>query len=153
MMFFSNRTRNLIANLTRATNVGSARSQGIELEHRLKLWKDVYFNTSYTYTHSIDRATDKRLSRVPRHQGKFGLTYDYWRFHFSGDWVWVGSREDTNAVRLKEYTRLDLALFYDLTKFAQLFARVDNATNDRYKEANGFNMPFTSFSVGTRAEF
>lgn len=152
-MYFNNRTRNLIANLTLATNIGSARSQGVELEHRIKLYEGLHFNTSYTYTHSIDRATDKRLARVPRHQGKFGLTYDYGKFHLSADWLWIGSREDTNAVRLDEYTRLDLALFYDLTKFAQLYARIDNATNDSYKEANGFDMPSTAFSGGIKAQF
>lgn len=151
-MYFDNRTKNLILNLTKATNVGRARSQGIEVEHQIQLWEGLYFNTSYTYTHSIDRDTKKRLARVPRHQGKFGLTCDYWRFHFTGDWVWVGSREDSGAVKLKEYTRLDLALFYDLAEFAQLYARIENATDDDYKDANGFNMPFTGFFVGTKVE-
>ena len=153
MMYFDDKIRNLIANLSLATNIGSARSQGVEMEHRIKLWKDLYFTTSYTYTNSIDRSTHKRLARVPRHQGKFGLTYNYWRFHFTGDWVWVGSREDSNAVRLNEYTLLSMALFYDLTKYAQLYTRVENATDDKYQEANGFNMPFTGFYVGTKAQF
>ncbi len=151
--YFDSRTRNLIANLTLATNIGSAASRGIELEHRIKLLDGLYFNTNYTYTHSIDRATRKRLARVPRHQGKFGLTYDFWRFHFTGDWMWVGDREDSGAVRLNEYERLDLALFYDLTKYFQLFGRADNATNDRYQEANGFNMPLAQFTGGVKGEF
>ena len=152
-MYFDDKIRNLIANLALATNIGSARSQGMELEHHIKLLEGLYFNTNYTYTHSIDRSTKKRLARVPRHAGKFGLTYDYWRFHFSGDWIWVGDREDSGAVRLDGYTRMDLALFYDLTKFLQLYSRIDNATDDRYQEGNGFNMPFTSFTVGTKARF
>ena len=151
-MYFDNRTKNLILNLAKATNVGRARSQGVELDHRVKLWEGLYFNTNYTYTHSIDRDTNKRLARVPRHQGKFGLTYDYRRVHFSGDWIWVGSREDSNAVRLDEYTRLDLALFYDLTKFVQIYSRIENATNDKYFEANGFDMPHAGFFVGIKAE-
>lgn len=151
-MYFNSQTENLILNLTRATNIGEASSRGVELEHRVKLWDGLHFNTNYTYTHSIDETTEKRLSRVPRHQGKFGLSYDYWRFHFSGDWIWVGSREDSGAVRLNEYTRMDLALFYDLTKFAQIYTRVENATDDRYQEANGYNMPLTNFSIGVKAQ-
>jgi vitamin B12 transporter len=152
-MYFDYRIRNLIQNLALATNTGSARSQGIELEHRIKIWEDLYFNTNYTYTHSIDRATEKRLFRVPRHAGKFGLSYDYKRLHFTGDWIWIGSREDSGAVKLKGYTRLDLALFYDLKEYWQIFTRVDNATNDDFKEANGFNMPLANFTVGTKAQF
>ena len=69
-----------------------------------------------------------------------------------GDWIWVGNREDSGAVRLNGYTRMDLALFYDLTKFLQLYTRIDNATDAQYQEANGFNMPFTSFTVGTKVK-
>lgn len=153
-MYFDNRTKNLILNSTTpASQVGRVRSQGIELEHRIRLWEGLYFDMNYTYTHSINIETEKRLARVPRHQGKFGLSYDYKRLHFSGNWIWVGSREDSGAVRLDEYTRMDLALFYDLTKFAQIYGRIDNATNDQYYEARGFDMPHTSFSVGTKAEF
>lgn len=157
-MYFDNRNKNLILNLTRATNIGRARSQGIELEHRIRIWKNLQFNTNYTYTHSIDRDTQKRLARVPRHQGKFGLTYDYRRFHFSGDWVWVGRRDDllssggSRHIKLDEYMRLDLALFYDLTEFVQIYSRIENATNDKYFEAVGFDMPHAGFFVGIKAK-
>lgn len=153
IMYFDSKIRNLIANLSVATNVGSARSQGVEMEHRIQLLENLSFHTNYTYTHSIDRKTKKRLSRVPRHQGKLGLMYDYQRFHLSADWIWVGRREDTNAVRLKEYTRLDLALFYDLTQYFQLYGRVENATNDKYFEANGFDRPHAGFYTGIKGKF
>jgi vitamin B12 transporter len=151
--YFNSRTRNLIANLAVATNIGSARSQGMELENRFKIWKDLSFNTNYTYTHSIDRASDKRLQRVPRHQGKVGFSYDYQRLHGSADLVWVGSREDSNAVRLHEYMRLDMALFYDLTDFLQIYGRIENATNDEYFDAKGFDMPHTGFYSGIKGDF
>lgn len=151
-MYFDNKARNLIANLALATNIGSARSQGVEFEHRIRLLDGLYFNTTYTYTHSIDRENHKRLLRVPRHQGKFGLTYDFWRFHFTGDWIWVGSREDSGTVKLDNYNNLGLALFFDLCKYAQIYGRIDNALNDHYQEANGFNMPLAQFTTGVKAE-
>jgi vitamin B12 transporter len=153
MMYFDSKSRNLIQNLALATNIGSARSRGIEFEHKIEIFKDLYFFTNYTYTDSFDRSTRKRLLRVPRHMGKFGLTYDYQRFHFTGDWVWVGSREDSAATRLDEYTRLDMNMAFDLTDFFQLFGRIDNATDDRYQEGRGFNMPFTTFTIGTKGKF
>lgn len=152
-MYFDSRTENLIQNLALATNIGRAHSQGVEIEHKIKLTEGLYFTTAYTYTHARDRSNQKRLARIPRHEGKLGLTYDWWRFHFTGDWVWVGVREDTNAVRLKAYQRVDAALFYDLTKYMQIYGRVENATNDEYREANGFDMPYTGFYVGSKANF
>lgn len=151
--YFDTRTTNLIANLALATNVGSAASRGIELENKIKIMDDLYFTQGYTYTHAIDRGTHKRLLRIPRHQGKFGLTYDYKRFHFTCDWIWVGDREDSGAVRLNEYELINLAVFYDLTKYFQLFTRADNVTNDRYQEANGFNMPLAQFTGGIKGKF
>lgn len=154
--YFDSKSRNLIVNLALATNIGSARSHGVELEHKIEIIKDLYFTTNYTYTDSFDRSNRKRIPRVPRHMGKFGLAYDYQRFHFTGDWIWVGRREDTatNVVdTLDEYSRLDLAVIYDVAEFLQVYGRVDNATNHNYKENRGFNMPFTQFTVGTKAKF
>ncbi len=151
-MYFDNRVKNLILNTFPTSNVGRVRGQGVELEHRIEILEGLYFNTSYTYTHSINRETKKRLARIPRHMGKFGLSYDYKRLHCSGNWLWVGSRDD-GTTRLDEYTRLDLALFYDLTKFAQVYARIDNATNDEYYEARGFDMPHVGFYTGIKGQF
>lgn len=159
VMYFAHRTENLIQNLTVATNIGRARSQGIELEHRIKLLKGLDFYTTYTYTHAIDVVTDKRLSRIPRHQGKFGLSYDVWRFQFTGDWFWVGPREDVQSsgrsrhIRLNGYQRVDLALFVKLAEFAKIYGRIENATNDHYFEADGFDMLSTRFIAGTKVEF
>jgi vitamin B12 transporter len=150
--FFDARIKNLIVNTFPASNVGSARSQGVELEHRIKLYEGLHFNTNYTYTHSINRETEKRIARIPRHMGKFGLSYDYERLHLTADWIWVGSRDD-GTTRLDEYTKLDLALFFDVTDWAQIYGRVDNATNDEYYEARGFDTLHTAFTVGTKAKF
>lgn len=151
--YFDSRTRNLIANTSPiATNIGSAASRGVELENRYQILDGLYFNTNYTYTHAIDRNGGKRLLRQARHQGKFGLSYDFWRFHTSADWIWVGPREDSGAVRMNEYQRIDLNVAYDLTDFLQLYARVDNLTNDRYQEANGFNMPGAQIYGGVKGK-
>jgi vitamin B12 transporter len=150
--FFDARIKNLIVNTFPASNVGRARSQGVELEHSIKLYEGLSFNTNYTYTHSINRATEKRIARIPRHMGKLGLSYDYQRLHFTGDWVWVGSRDDGTS-RLDEYGCLDIALFFDVTDWAQIYGRIDNATNDDYYEARGFDTLHTAFTVGTKAKF
>ncbi len=151
VMYFQSRIENLIQNLALATNIGQAESQGVEIENRLRVWKDIFFNANYTYTHSIDRDTEKRLLRVPRHMGKVGLSYDYKKLHGVVDLIWVGTREDSGAVTLDEYARLDFSVFYDLGKYAQIYGRMEDATNDHYRDANGFDMPSTRFVGGVKA--
>ena len=162
--YFHNSIKNLIEAVRvsgftfEARNVTRASTQGVELEHRLKLWKDLTLYTNYTYTDAINRETKKRLLRRPWHQGKIGLQFDFHKFHFNADWILVGTREDTaggtRPPREKNggYTRLDLALFYDLTQYFQLYGRVENATDDHYAEALGFENPLARFIIGGKAQ-
>lgn len=157
--YFHNDIENLIqsqgSGLTRqAVNVAKARTQGIELEHRINLWKGLDFYTSYTYTDAIDRDSGKRLVRRPWHQGKLGLTYEFRKFRFFSDWTLVGNREETSgALRIKNdgYTLLNLGLSYAVTEFLEFYTRIENATNDQYFEARGFENQSTRFMGGVKA--
>ena len=159
--YFHNTIENLIqfvsvGGVFSAQNVASARTQGVELENRIRLLENLDFYANYTYTNAIDRETDKFLTRRPLHQGKLGLHYDWRKFIFTADWVWVGNREETSgAIRIEndEYMRLDLALFYNLTQYLQLFSRIENASNDHYTETRGFDNPAIRFVTGTKGEF
>ena len=135
-----------------AENIGKAATQGVELEHKITPWRHLTFSTSYTYTHAVNAETGKRLIRRPRHQGKVGLTYDFWKFHLATDWILVGDREDFGTAKNKGYTRLDVALFYDLTKYFQIYTRAENLTDDHYQEVLGFDNPGARFIVGVKGE-
>jgi len=160
--YFHNSLKNLIefdANFI-PQNVSRARTQGVELENRIKLYKDLTFSTSYTYTDAVDRATSKRLTRRPWHQGKLSLTYDWWKFHLRADWNWVGPREDQTGIsgrppreKNSGYTRLDALLSFDLNKWSEVYFRSEDLTNDHYQEALGFNNPTARFFVGIKARY
>ena len=141
-------------------NLARAKTQGVELEHQVKLCKNLTFSTVYTYTDAEDRATHKRLTRRPWHQGRLGLTYTFWKFNLSATWVLVGTREDQTGIsgrppREKNpgYTRLDALLTFDLNKWVQIYFRGENLTDDHYQEVLGFNNPTAKFFVGTKARF
>lgn len=164
--YFHNSIENLIQSvrvgsfLFQAHNVARARTQGVELEHKIRPWENLTLYTNYTYTDAVDKETHKRLTRRPWHQGKVGLTYDIWRFHLHSDWVLVGDRQDvsgsaTRPPREKNpgYTRLDFMVSFDVTDSFQVYGRVENALNDHYDEVIGFDNPSTRFFVGTKAEF
>ena len=160
--YFHNSLKNLIefdANFI-PQNVARAKTQGIEMENQIKLYENLTFSTSYTYTNAVDEATGKRLTRRPWHQGKLSLTYDWWKFHLRGDWILVGTREDQTGVfgrppREKNagYTRLDALVSFDLNTWSQVYFRGENLTDDHYDEALGFDNPTARFFVGTKAKF
>ena len=159
--YFHNSLKNLIeydANFI-PQNISRARTQGVELEHRIQFCDHLMFYTNYTYTDALDRATQKRLTRRPWHQGQLGVTYDWWKFHLSVDWFLMGTREDQTGVfgrppREKNpgYTRLDGFLSFDLNSHFQIYFRGEDLTNDHYDEVLGFNNPVARFFVGTKAK-
>ena len=159
--YFRNDIEDLIETVTisrtvfQAQNVSQATTQGVELENKVSPLKNLTFYVNYTYTDAMNDVTGKRLQRRPWHQGKIGVTWDFWRFHLSSDWVLVGNREETSTgPRTKNdgYTRLDVSLFYDLTKYLQVYTRAENLTNDHYYEALGFDNPLAAFYVGVKGE-
>ena len=159
--YFHNSIKNLIETVTisravfEAQNIARATTQGVELENKISPVKNLTFYVNYTYTDAMNNITEKRLTRRPWHMGKIGVTYDFGRFHLSSDWVLVGMRDETSTgPRTKNdgYTRLDTALFFDVTKYLQLYVRTENLTNDHYYEALGFDNPLTSFYTGIKGE-
>jgi len=157
--YFHNSIKDLIQFVNAASmaeNVARARTQGVELEQKITPWKQLTFYTNYTYTDAIDTTTGKLLTRRPRHQGKFGLMYDIWRVHLTADWLLIASRDDTSSGarrKLKGYTRLDFSVIYEITDFFQIYGRVEDATDDHYQEARGFDNPTARFFIGTKAHF
>ena len=140
----------------KAVNVARAVTQGIELEQKITPCKHLTFFTNYTYLDAVDSDSGKRLTRRPKHEGKLGLLYEIWRLHASASWLLIGNREEivNNAqVKVKGYTRLDFALFFDVTDFFQIYGRVEDATDDHYNEVRGFKSPTARFFVGSKAQF
>lgn len=163
--YFHNSITNLIqavevsSYVYEAQNVARATTQGVELENRITPFKDFTIYANYTYTDAMDKSTGKRLIRRPWHQGKVGFSYDWRVLHFSTDCVFVGTREDsagwTRPPREKNqgFARWDAALFCDVTRYFQIYGRVENLLNKHYDEVMGYNSPLARFFVGLKAKF
>ena len=63
-------------NFSTTTNVGRARSQGVEFTSEADLWYNVtaFFNYTFTKTENLD--TKNPLPRIPDHSFNIGLTWE-----------------------------------------------------------------------------
>lgn len=139
-------------------NIDNASSQGTEIFTNIKPIKELTFGTNYTFTHTKDSATGLSLPR--RAKNKFGMNVLY-EFLKKGavnlDIVYVGDRDDNDAsvfpatrVTLGDYTLLNLAVHYDITKNVRLFARGENLLDWDYEQVKGYGTPGISGLAGAK---
>jgi iron complex outermembrane recepter protein len=140
------------------TNVGQTRRQGVDaaIQYKTPRWS-AYL--AYTYTAAtfqtgfveaagsnpaadadgnITIAPGNQLPGVPAHQGKLGLTYrltDKWTVAAVGiaqSGTFLVGDEANLTPKLPAFFTLNLSTSYQLTPHVQLFASVENVTNERY---------------------
>ncbi|MYM55885.1 TonB-dependent receptor plug domain-containing protein [Thalassovita mangrovi] len=135
---------------------GTTVSKGVELAAQYDVNDRVSVYGNYTYT---DARTDgARLTRVPRHDLVLGLeaalsarasgTLEVQ--HAAGI---VPSPYAPVDHKVGDYTLVNLSVSYDVTDRAQAYLRVENALDEDYETAGGYNTPGRSVAFGLRAEF
>jgi len=142
-------------------NISKAKTEGVELFASAKPIDDLTLRINYTYTDTEDKTTGEALIRRPKN--KIGFDLDY---HFLNNGnvnlgvIYVGKRDDldfsispSRRVKLNQYTLVNLAVSYDITKNFQLFGRVENLLDKEYEEAKGFETPGLSFFGGMKLSF
>jgi vitamin B12 transporter len=142
-------------------NIAKAKTEGVELFASAKPIDDLTLRINYTYTDTEDKTTGKPLIRRPKNKIGFDLNY-----HFLNNGnvnlgvIYVGKRDDldfsispSRRVKLDQYTLVNLAVSYDITKNFQLFGRVENLLDKEYEEAKGFGTPGLSFFGGMKLSF
>jgi vitamin B12 transporter len=147
--------------LFRPENVGRARTEGVEvyLEVDPLPWLTLYGN--YTYLDARDITAGTELRRVPRNSWATGLEVTpHERVRLFVQAKVVSSQlESTFAGRNPGYYRLDVGgTFRILGKVGylgglDLTARIDNVTDQRYDEVQGFPALGINALVGLRATF
>jgi outer membrane cobalamin receptor len=140
------------------TNVGRARSRGIETAWREDLATAVSIDVGYTYLDAVDRDTGLALIRRPRHHAFLGA---FWRpvanLTVAPRVLFTGSRPDNDAlsgerVELPSYVRFDLSARYDF-KAVSPYVRCENLADRRYEEVAGYPAPRLRFAAGLEARF
>jgi len=125
-------------------NVGRARTDGVELEAKLKLFSGLELHASYTYLNADDLTDGVRLLRRPRNSG----SADLWR-EFGAGWSAgagvqvVAGREDIDAqtyltVNDPDYMVARIYAEWRASRRLSLKARVENLLDRKYQPVNGY---------------
>jgi vitamin B12 transporter len=142
-------------------NIAKAKTEGVELFLSVKPVDDLTVRVNYTYTDTEDKTTGETLIRRPKN--KIGLDLNY---HFLNKGnvnigvIYVGKRDDKDfsispprRVKLDQYTLVNLAASYDISKNFQLFGRVENLLDKDYEEVKGYGTPGLSIFGGIKLSF
>jgi vitamin B12 transporter len=166
--YFHNEFRDLIQAVCNATfticvatNVGGARSQGLEnyLEVEPLDWITAYVN--YTFTDTRNTTTGEDLPRFARHRWNAGITVrPIERLTLFAQAQVVSSRfEGSFAGRNPGYYAVDVGGTFRLfgrhgrMERAELTLRIENVTNERYEEVLGYRALGPRVLAGIRVAF
>jgi len=153
--YFHNDLSNIIGfdqTFSKAFNLGTAETQGLESELRAAPITDLTITASYTYleaekTSSADVGAPQgsRLPRRPRNE-----------VYVSGSYLWckklrttveakfVNAREELNRnffgpnFDIEDYSFVNIAAEYEVNPHLSIFGRIDNLANEHYSEVFGF---------------
>ncbi len=142
-------------------NIGRARTFGVETFAAWQLRTNLTARASYTWLQTEDLDTGAELLRRPEHSGSLNLNWQIlpqWSADASAQFI--GPRADKNfgtypaqTVTLDTYTKLDLALHWQVHKHLEIFVRAENLLDKRYQEAFGYPALGRGFYGGLRAQF
>lgn len=158
--YFELKSRDLISfGATGYVNVARAESTGVEVSGKIAVTPRVALSGSFTQTDAIDATTGAKLLRVPERAASVEAT---WRATDKLDLALLGRHvgETKDIVvaanprgRIAAWTRLDATARYALSPRFELYARVENVTDEAYQEVFGYGTPGRSAYAGVRVRF
>jgi catecholate siderophore receptor len=146
--------RNPVASI----NIGTTRTQGIELAVTGNITSSWQVHGGYSYQDATLAGNDNvRLGQVPQHQASLWNRYDFndqfavglGIIHQSSQFAAI--RTAPNTTKLPAFTRVDAAFYYDLSDALQLQLNVENLFNtDYYSDAHNNNNISTGAPINGR---
>ncbi len=130
----------LLDNQGNSTLSGS-RTEGVEFQLVGKLTDQLQINAGYSYLDGQQRnaasvgGQDLRLFQVPEHMISLWTKYDFTDQFAAGVGVTHQSSQfatNDNTVRIPAFTRVDAALYYDVSEQIQLQLNVENLFDETY---------------------
>lgn len=127
-------------------NLDKARMAGVEVDSELKLGKNHKIFANYTFLDAVDKETDERLERRPKHMASFGYSFDwksnekvsYWASIRARlmDEIWLKEWGTNNKlwVNGKGFCVVDLSVGIDVLNHGQIFFKATNLFDKDYKE-------------------
>jgi vitamin B12 transporter len=128
-------------------NIDRATSQGVESYIEITPFEGLTLRGNYTYTHSRDDSTGERLLRRPTDKGSVNVNYRFLQeaANLNLNVVIVGRKDDMNfsvfpfrRETIPGYAVINLAGSYQVNRYLNVFARVDNLFDKHYQEVLGF---------------
>ena len=135
-------------------NIDNADIQGAETFIRVQPLESLAVQLDYTYTGAEDDDSGERLLRRPKH--KLDLDVEFrpvsrvsinLAVNYVSDYKDI-SRESSGIIKGDDYAVLDVAADYQLNRQWRLFGRVENATDEHYEPADGFQAPDRGLFAG-----
>ena len=139
-------------------NVGTTRTQGVELSVTGNITSSWQVHGGYSYQDAVLAGNDSvRLGQVPRHQASLWNRYDLSDQFAAGLGIihqssqFAAIRTVSNTTKLPAFTRLDAALYYDLSDALQLQLNIENLLNtDYFSDAHNNNNISTGAPLNAR---
>ncbi|MEO5721801.1 MAG: TonB-dependent receptor [Chthoniobacterales bacterium] len=150
--YFRNRLSNLIGfnGQFDTLNLGAARTQGVELEAKLRPVANLELIANYTYLDAektsaadINQLPGARLPRRPRNEVYVSGTYLWFgKLRTTAEAKFVNAREELSFggpnFDIEDYALVNLAAEYEISRHVSVFGRINNLTDERYSEVFGF---------------
>jgi catecholate siderophore receptor len=154
----SNATTPDPSNPVASINVGTTRTQGAELSVTGNVTSSWQVHGGYSYQDAVLAGNDSvRLGQVPRHQASLWNRYDLSDQFAAGLGIihqssqFAAIRTVSNTTKLPAFTRLDAALYYDLSDALQLQLNIENLFNtDYFSDAHNNNNISTGAPLNAR---
>jgi vitamin B12 transporter len=163
MTYFRINIKDLIednADFSSTTNVGRAKTDGVESFVAYRPIPTLTFRFDYTYTQATDETTQLELLRRPKNKESLNINWQATdRLSLNATLLsvssWVDISRDGTISRLNApvYTTVDLAAAYDLSSHWALTGRVTNLLNRHYQNPDGFDQPTLGAFAGVKAKF
>jgi vitamin B12 transporter len=163
MTYFRINIKDLIednADFTSTTNIGRAKTDGVESFVTYQPIRTLTFRLDYTYTQATDQTTLLELLRRPKNKESLITNWQATdRLSLNATVLsvssWVDTNRDGSIPRLNApgYTTVDLAAAYDLSSHWALTGRVTNLLNRHYQNPDAFDQPTLSAFAGVKAKF
>ena len=165
--YFHNRLSNVIGfnGLFETLNLGAARTQGVEMEVKLRPITDLTFTASYTYLDAektseadITQLQGARLPRRPRNEGYVSGSYLWFgKLRTTAEAKFVNAREELSFgspnFDIEDYAFVNLAAEYEINRHVAIFGRINNVTDEEYAEVFGFPALGRGVYGGVRVNF
>ncbi|GAA5316325.1 MAG: TonB-dependent receptor [Candidatus Pelagadaptatus aseana] len=137
---------------------GISRSKGVEASLDSPITDRLNLFANYTYNDSHNPDGENRIRR-PVHLANLGVNYDIIPSRWSVTMNVRASRDAENEifgvgyVELDDYEVIDISTNFQVTDYAEVYARVENATDEDYEEVTGYNVAGAAAYAGVRMKF